>query len=227
MFNFWKKKETYPQSFAEIRDKFTLPLEEVKKRARILVIDDDASAFPVNRLRGEGYNIQQWERLESLRNLEEGQFDIIFLDIHNICSEEVSASGGVGVLEHLKKVNPAQIVIAFSGKKFDLGHEKFWRIADDYLAKPIDMLKAKARIDSLLKDKFTPDHYWQSLASFLTANGVNQETLAKLEAAIAAAAVKKRPLVENDIRGLLTAGKDVISTAWIIVQVIQKLVEMP
>lgn len=222
---FWKKKPEPRLSLSDLKDARALPLDEAKRRARILVIDDDASAFPVTRLRGEGYNIQQWERLESLRNLEEGQFDIIFLDIHNICSEDVSASGGVGVLEHLKKVNPAQIVIAFSGKKFDLGHEKFWRIADDYLGKPIDMIKAKACIDSLLKEKFTIDRYWQSLTSFLEANGVDAETMTKLEGAIAGAAVNKRPLQESDVRGMLSAGKDVISTAWIIVQVIQKLAE--
>lgn len=224
---FWKKKPEPNRSLSELKDSLVLQLEEAKKRARILVIDDDASAFPVTRLRNEGYNIQQWERLENLRSLEEGQFDIIFLDIHNICSEDVSESGGLGVLEHLKKMNPAQIVIAFSGKKFDLGHEKFWRIADNYLAKPVDMLRAKACIDSLLKDKFTIDHYWQGLTAFLKSKAIDDETLAKLEAAIAGAAVSKSPLVESDIRGILSAGKDVISTAWIIVQVIQKLLEMP
>ncbi len=223
----WFRKAPPPQSLRELQDKFTLPPQEAKRRARILVIDDDALAFPVNRLRTEGYNIQHWLRLESLRNLEEGQFDIIFLDIHNICTADVSETGGLGVLEHLKKVNPAQIVIAFSGKKFDLGHEKFWRIADDYLGKPIDMLKAKACIDSILKEKFTLEHYWESLATFLGSNGVDDATLRKLEAALAMAAVKKRPLAESDIRSLLSAGKDIISTAWIIVQVIQKLAESP
>ncbi|MCW5549639.1 MAG: hypothetical protein KIT44_11810 [Opitutaceae bacterium] len=217
---FWKSR---PQSLADIKGKLALPLEEAKRRAKILVIDDDVTAFPVERLRSEGYNIQHWEKLETLRGLEEGQFDIIILDIHNICSEGVSMNDGLGVLEHLKSVNPAQIVIAFSGKKFDLRQEKFWKIADDYLGKPIDMLTAKARIDSLLRERFTIEHYWQNLASYLKAQGLDEGTIGKLESALSEAATKKRKLTESDVRGLLSAGKDIISTAWIIVQVILKL----
>lgn len=218
---FWKAKR---QTFAELNREWKLPIEEVRRRARILVIDNDSNAFPVELLRGEGYNIQQWIELSSLRNLEEGQFDIIVLDIHGICPESVSQSDGLGVLEHLKKTNPAQIVIAFSGKKFDLKSERFWRIADDYWGKPIDMLVAKAKIDALLSQKFTAQAYWDSLVGFLKLRGVADKEIAILEDTIVKARLKKNVLKESDVVTVLKAGKDIISTAWIIVQVIQRLV---
>ena len=35
-----------------------IPFEEIRKRARILVIDDDEQAFPYKLIEKEGYNIQ-------------------------------------------------------------------------------------------------------------------------------------------------------------------------
>jgi DNA-binding response OmpR family regulator len=217
---FWESK---PTQLSDLKEKLILPIEEAKKRARIVVIDDDPTAFPVDLLRAEGYNIQQWERLENLRNLEEGQFDIIVLDMYGISSPALSKNDGLGILEHLKSTNPAQIVIAYSGKKFDLRHQNFWTIADDYLGKPTDMLVAKAKLDALLREKFTAERYWNSLVEFLRARNVNEGQLSKLESAVAQAASKKKPLSESDVAGLLRLGKDVIATAWIIVQVIQRL----
>jgi DNA-binding response OmpR family regulator len=220
MFPFWKSK---PSRLAEITERLPLPLEEAKKRATILVVDDDTDAFPVELLRAEGYNIQQWLQVNALRDLEGGQFDIIVLDIHGVCPPGLSQSDGLGILEHLKRVNPSQIVIAYSGKKYDLKHEKFWRIADDYLGKPTDMLVAKAKIDALLRDKFTAKHYWESLAKYLRANGVSERELGKLERIVSTAVLEKKVVRQPDIAKLLGAGKDIIATAWIIVQVIMKL----
>ncbi len=219
LFNFKPSAKPFTQIVANL----TLPLEEARRRANILVVDDDVNAFPVNLLRAEGYNIQQWEKLTSIRNLEEGQYHIIILDIYNICSEDVSENGGLGVLEHLKRTNPAQIVIAYSGKKFDLSHEKFWRIADDYFTKPIDMLAAKGRIDSLLKDRFNAQYYWDGLMGFLQEKGVGRDAITNLDNKLGQAVLNKEQVSEADIRGTLSAGKDIIATAWIITQVIMLL----
>jgi len=67
-----------------------IPIAEARKRARILVIDDEPDAFPVKLLESEGYNITYWESVESIRKLEEGEFDILVLDIGGVSSPEVS-----------------------------------------------------------------------------------------------------------------------------------------
>lgn len=214
---FWKAKS---KKLADEKARLTLSQDEVRRRATILVIDDDATAFPVELLRAEGYNIQHWDTLKNLRNLEEGQFAIIVLDIYGITPEGLSQNDGIGVLEHLKKVNPAQIVIAYSGKKFDLRHERFWRIADDYLGKPTDLLVAKAKIDALLREKYTAEYYWNTLVSYLRSQGLTSRQLEKLETAVARAVAQEKPVSESDVAGILQVGKDIVATAWIITQVI-------
>jgi CheY-like chemotaxis protein len=103
------------------------PLEELRKRARILVVDDDENSFPVELLKKEGYAIDYWPKIESLSKLERGDYDIIILDIGGV-AKEYSSEDGLGVLEHLKEVNPSQIVVAFSGQSFDLSKNRFWQL---------------------------------------------------------------------------------------------------
>jgi hypothetical protein len=90
--------------------KLELPFNEIRKRARILVINDDKEAFPYNLMQKEGYNVQYWQKVENLHDLENGEFDIIVLDIFGVATAEMSTNNGLGILEHLKKHNPAQLV---------------------------------------------------------------------------------------------------------------------
>lgn len=216
---FWTRA---PKRFADLSSSLATGFEEAKKRASILVIDDDPNAFPVELMMAEGYKIQYWNEVKNLRDLENGLFDIIVLDIHGICPVGLSSNDGLGILEHLKKRNPSQIVIAYSGKKFDLRTEKFWRIADDYLGKPTDLLVAKEKIDALLRDKFTADYYWNSLREFLLAQGVSPKDVENLESWIAQAILSRRPIAQHDLGKVLTVGKDVLTTTWVIIQLIQK-----
>jgi len=86
------------------------PVAELRRRTRILVIDDDPHSFPFDTLRREGYAIDYWAKVENLQTLEEGRYDIIFLDIQGV-AQEYSKEDGLGVLEHLKQANPSQMGI--------------------------------------------------------------------------------------------------------------------
>jgi len=166
-----------------------VPLEEIRKRAKIIVIDDDPHSFPCELLRKEGYTIESWQKVESLSRLEKGDFDIIILDIGGVAGE-YSPQDGLGVLEHLKKYNPSQIIVAFSGQTFDLGKTRFWKMADDSLSKPVDVIKCKEVIDHLLQEKFTLAHYWEGLISILRSEGISDADMEKLERRVAKA-IKK------------------------------------
>jgi len=156
-----------------------LPLNEKRKRAKILVIDDEET-FPVELLTNEGYNIRHWKKIESLRSLEDGEFDIIFLDIFDV-AKDISNDDGLGILEHLKKYNPSQIIIAYSGRSFDLSKTKFWKLADDTLAKPSDLVTCKEVIDKMLEDRFNLQYYWNNLTFVLKENSVDGKTISKIE----------------------------------------------
>lgn len=175
---FWRRGKTLKDIGIQI------PFEEIRKRARILVVDDDEQAFPYKLLQNEGYNVAYWSSIERLRDLETGEYDLIVLDIYGVATKEVSTNDGLGVLEHIKKMNPAQLVIAYSGQKYDLSQASFWRMADDYLGKPSSLIDCKEKIDDLLRKSFTPTHYWCAIADALVVAGVSQKKISNLESDI-------------------------------------------
>jgi DNA-binding response OmpR family regulator len=212
----WRKK-----TIADVSVK--LPLSELRKRARILVVDDDLTAFPHKLLQKEGYNVTYWKSVENVRELENGEYDIIVLDIHGIARAEVSGTGGLGILSHIKKYNPAQIIIAYSGQKYDLKHADFWNIADDYLGKPSSLLDCKQKIDSLLERKFTANYYAEVLRTLLRENGVDEKRIKKLEKLVAAQKDKTADVSPDVIARITGIAKDVASAAGVIVGVIVRL----
>lgn len=148
-------------------------IEELKKRLRIVVIDDEDS-FPVKLFQEAGYSIDKWDKVENYNKLESGFYDIIVLDIAGIALH-ISENDGLGVLEDLKSYNPTQIIIAFSQHSFDLSKAKFWQLADDQIAKPSDFLKIKRAIDNLIENKFTPQRYLNSIDSLIQNSNLNSK----------------------------------------------------
>ncbi|GAG31458.1 unnamed protein product [marine sediment metagenome] len=161
-------------------------LPDLRKRLKIVVIDDDPNAFPVKALNDEGYTIEHWEEVRSLSRLEAGDFDIIVLDITGV-AEKLSPEDGLAVLEHLKWQNPSQVIVAFSGHSFDLGKQRFFDLADDTLPKPVNVLKCKQVLDQLIQTKFTVEHLWGTLVSLMTNEEVPDKIIRKLERQIASA----------------------------------------
>lgn len=161
---------------------FAKPMDigQLRKRAKIVVIDDDKNAFPTKALQSEGFTIEYWPKVQSLTRLEQGDFDIIVLDIKGIAGK-ITELDGFGILQRIKKVNPSQIVIAFSGETFDIGKTQFFKLADDVLAKPVDTLKCKQVLDDLILEKFTVDHLWGSVATLLRREQISDKAIAALE----------------------------------------------
>jgi CheY-like chemotaxis protein len=201
--------------------------EEVRKRARILVIDDDERAFPAKLLENEGYNVRYWAKVENLRELEKGEYDIIVLDIEGVSSPELSKRDGLGVLEHLKRYNPAQIVIAYSGRSFDLGQQRFFQLADDFLTKPSDLLECKEKIDRLLQTKFTALHYWSTLVDILRKSEVPQKKIAGFERLFIKNAESGKHLSVDAIVNVLNVTKEVAEPVFTLLGLIMKFWSAP
>lgn len=158
-----------------------IPLHELRKRVRTVVIDDDKNAFPIEILKKEGYQIDYWANVESLDTLERGDYDIIILDIAGVATQ-FTASEGLGILEHLKNVNPAQIVVAFSGQQFDIEKNRFFNLADDTLGKPAEALTCKEKLDFLIQNKLTPGALWGATADLMRTRNVPAKTIGRIEA---------------------------------------------
>ena len=166
---FFQRKE--PAWFQEPID-----LEAMKRLAKILVIDDEKDAFPLEIMRNHGYNIVYWEKVRSLAEIERGEFDIIILDIRGV-AQELSEDDGLAVLEHIKKSNPNQVVVAFSGHQYDLSKNRFWKMADDSLSKPLNVITCKDKIDDLLRSKYSIEYAWESILKLLEPENLSDKDI--------------------------------------------------
>jgi len=161
----------------------SVPIELARKHSRILLVDDDPEALPLSLLKDEGYNITQWEELDAdkIRRVEQGEFDVVILDIVGVAPKNVSATDGFGVLEHIKRVNPEQVVIAFSGETFDIKQAGFFEQADDRLLKPVDLVTVARMLDDVLQQYYNLNHYWKAIHAILHDQGVPQSKIEMLE----------------------------------------------
>lgn len=164
---FWpfKKEKNYIQP----------PLEEIKKRARILVIDDNDFAYaPL--FKRDGYTIEKWDDVENLEQLENNYFDLILLDIQGVGQSE-SEEEGFGILKHIREKSPAQIVIAFSNADWSLKYQGFFDLADIKLAKSQDYVEFKRVVDNLLTQRFNPNFYLEKIQKIKGLNPIDKQKI--------------------------------------------------
>lgn len=145
----WKEKESYLLSL--VNDK---AVSNLKKRIKILLIDDEES-LNIEQFNREGYSLEYWDHVRSLKPLNHGEFDILILDIKDI-AKNISEEDGFGVLKSIKENNPLQIVIAFSAYSYDLSKKKFWDLADDAVDKPVGFVEMKEVLDNVIFNRFNP-----------------------------------------------------------------------
>jgi hypothetical protein len=191
-----------------------LPLDEIRKRARILVIDD-TEFYYLQLFKSNGYVIEKWDDIQDLQKLESGYYDILLLDIQGVGREE-SKEEGFGILKHLHQVCPTQIVIAYSNADFSLKYQEFFNMADTTLAKSDDYVEFKRVVDQLLIRRFSLGFYIDRivrLASPYVADSV------KLKDIATRAILQKNPgKMESFLQGYIE-NKDIITTILQIIQV--------
>lgn len=169
----------------------TTDLNEIRKRARILFIDDE-DVPQIKVLKKEGFAIDQWKDIKNLKNIEDGNYDIIFLDIGGV-GEGYSREGAIGVLKDIKKSNPSVVLIAFSGQKFAIEQTKFFQLADDVLNKDARAVEIKNRIEDFLKEKFSVTFYWTRIKELLSHYGVESPKISKVEHELYKSMIGKDP----------------------------------
>lgn len=194
--------------------------DEIRKRIKIVVIDDDEESFPTQLLSSNGYTIEWWDKVDdrNLQRLEKNDFDIIILDINDIADPSISSNDGIGILERIKQVNPSQIVVAFSGQEFDIEKTHFFQMADDTLSKPIDFIKAKNLIDRIIDQKITIAYFWESLSGFLTKEGVKNKQIAQVEKEIILSIKNQKKVDYKKIGDKILNGVEISSKVVTLIQ---------
>jgi CheY-like chemotaxis protein len=133
-------------------------IEEVRKQARVLVVDD--MQFPHQRtFERDGYHFERWAKIKNLSQLTDGHFDLILLDVQGVGLDESPDLQGLGILRHIKRSNPAQPVIIYSAQPHRISSSELVRLADVVLDKSVSYVEYKEEVDDLLLRRVTPGYF--------------------------------------------------------------------
>ncbi len=190
-----------------------LPSAEIKKRARILVIDDSEFAYQVL-FNKDGYNVDKWDDVYELPKLESGYYDLILLDIQGVGKDQ-SQEQGLGILKHLRQMNPTQIIVAYSHADWSLRYQDFFRMADATLAKTADYVEFKRTVDKLLASRFSLGFYLDKIAAAIGTDANDPQRLRQLaERAILSRSTTK-------LEKFLRTGVDKADQASLVLQIVK------
>jgi len=149
----------------------SLTLEEVRKKARLLVIDDHV--FPYTRLfERDGYHIERWPKIVNMSQLTDGHFDLILLDLHGVALSDSPEMQGLGVLQHVKSRNPTQLIVAYSAQDWSASYRDFFALADAVFRKDDEYLTFKGQVDELLLRRYTKGFFVSKMNEALGDNAV-------------------------------------------------------
>ena len=199
MFEFFSKKYTFND----------IPLSDIndlKKRIKIVVIDDNKDSFPIETMQDFGFTLEYWKIIDSnkLKRIEKNEFDIIILDIEGVVeTSELGEKDGLDILKSLKNKNNKQIIIAFSGSTYDVSKGEFWKITDDFLKKPINAFDTKEMLEEIILNNYSINNLINQLKQIINKQIDNQKDIEKLETIIVKAIKEEKNL---DMLKIVKAG---------------------
>jgi DNA-binding response OmpR family regulator len=133
-------------------------LEQVRKDASVLVIDDHEFAYQ-GLFERDGYHIQRWPEVVNLSQLTDSSFDVILLDLHGVGLRESPEMQGLGILRSIKAANTTQLVVAYTSQEWGAKAQTFFSLADAVLAKDDEYIEFKEKVDELLLRRYTPGYF--------------------------------------------------------------------
>lgn len=126
---------------------------ELRKKVKILFIDDDTKFQTAKMLKNSGWeNINIIKDCKNLNSSEIVNTDIFFVDIQGVGIDLGFSDHGLGLAEAIKKKYPNKKVVIYSSeRKWDSFHP-VWNIIDDRLHKDADTYQFENVIENLLLD---------------------------------------------------------------------------
>lgn len=164
------------------RPEYRFDFAAAKRSARIILIDDDKSALPMDDLTRDNYAIRQEVLVtpELLSECETGKFDIILLDYNGIAPASLTKDDGFGVFDRIRAANPDQYIVSISAQTYDISRTAYFKEANGWLRKPTDLAETKNVIDCGIRYIFDKSQVFDRLKRQALAEGVSPKDVEKL-----------------------------------------------
>ena len=179
-------------------------IQDKKKHARIVVIDNEQVDNMVSNLCAAGYgDVTALKNIVSLEEVE--KYDLVLIDVKGIGVKFLKGTKsasleGLAMAREIKRQYPSKKVIVFSAMLQEWEDNYIIHdIVDGSFVKDGDISERNKKIDLCIRQLVDPVCLWKKSRLFLLEQGVPIHDVAKLESKIVHAILKKRALPEIDI----------------------------
>ncbi|HEX5422021.1 MAG TPA: hypothetical protein VFW94_00610 [Candidatus Acidoferrales bacterium] len=155
------------KSIASINSSLTR--DELLRRSRILVIDDERPEI-VDDLKRAHFAVDYEPDIDATKIdlIDKRIYDLILLDFGNV-GRAFGSDEGLSLLRHIKRVNPAVVVISYTSKALGASQADFYRLCDAVLPKDAGISESLEKIELELRRAHSITNVWSGL---LTVCGV-------------------------------------------------------
>jgi DNA-binding response OmpR family regulator len=155
-----------------------MPREELVRRSRILLIDDEPPAL-IDDLRAAHFSVDHVPDIipEQIDLIERSLYDLVLLDFGDV-GLAFGHDQGLSLLRHIKRVNPAIVVLSYTSKALETKHADFYRLTDGVLAKDAGIQESLEKIEDALRKAHSLDNVWTGLLALCDIRPGSEEDLA-------------------------------------------------
>jgi DNA-binding NarL/FixJ family response regulator len=195
-----------------------LSREELIKRCRVLVIDDERPAL-IDDLVAAGFAVEHDAKGDDTAKIERNLYDLILLDFGGV-GLRFGKDHGLSLLKHIKRVNPAPFVLAYTSKSLSPEQSEFYRLTDGTLFKDAGIQDSFSRLEQGLHQALNIERIWGAAVTLALRNSDDRR---ELEQVLMKCLKKRRfePLYERLAHFAGTSVKDKLIGA-----LIKKLIDL-
>jgi DNA-binding response OmpR family regulator len=142
-----------------------MPRDELVRRSRILIIDDERPEL-MDDLKAAHFSVDHVADIgpDKIDLIERSVYDLILLDFGDV-GAAFGQDQGLSLLRHIKRVNPAIVVLSYTSKALETRHADFYRQTDGVLAKDAGIQESLEKIEDALHKAHCIENVWTGLLS--------------------------------------------------------------
>jgi len=140
-----------------------MPRDELVRRSRILIIDDERPDL-IDDLKAAHFSVDHVPDIgpDKIDLIERSLYDLILLDFGDV-GAAFGQDHGLSLLRHIKRVNPAIVVLSYTSKALETKHADFYRQTDGVLAKDAGIQESLEKIEDALRKAHSIENVWTGL----------------------------------------------------------------
>lgn len=164
MFGLFRKKKDFS-------DFQTPGRNELIKKSRLLVIDDDSNILLKDFLQGQGFSIDHDREGNDISKYISGIYDVIIVDYHGVGSQ-IGVKQGLDLMRYLNKNARGTRLIAYTSRSLSAAEADFFKLSHAVLQKDLGLTDSMELIEEQLKSSYDKNFIFQDLLKEL---GVDSE----------------------------------------------------